>query len=159
MASVIPFLYADLNRSWCTQLVATDVQGDSLPQLGGVAVTLRSVDERVARSLGQISEKWRYDVEDAIAARVHAMHVASSSLAIDTGACGLLGPCEVNNLDTPPTFNDGAQKTSKRISDFVQISEPRLTFGQVVSFVGFPGAIAMLLQWYCHVIAMATTWQ
>ena len=70
--------------------------------------------------------------------------------------CGMLVlmPCYCNVIAVllPPTWRQHGNNMAMSCCS-------HLTCGQVLSSVFFPGAIAMLLQWYCHVIAMAITWQ
>ena len=91
MRDIIPLLFCDLGRGWNGAVLATDAQGDSQTRLGGYGITEREMGSTVASQIGIVSEKWRYDVEDAIKARHMALSgVDAHSVQADLGTRGLV---------------------------------------------------------------------
>ena len=67
-----PFLQSNVKRPWCPLVTATDAEGAGGVDCGGWGVTKKRMDVKTVRELGSVSEKWRFDVEDAISARKQA---------------------------------------------------------------------------------------
>ena len=78
-AHLIIFAYCDVRRPWSPRVYVSDSQGAGRDNFGGYAVMYRDLDSATVGAIGRISEKWRYDVEDAIQARSHALELAALS--------------------------------------------------------------------------------
>ena len=73
MSVLLPFAFVDTRRPISPTVVATDASGSSAVDAGGYAVVLRHVPPELARGAAARAEKWRYHIEDAIAARAQAL--------------------------------------------------------------------------------------
>ena len=83
LSSILPLMFADLQRPWCRWLYVTDAEGPSLESHGGFGVVRRPVSAEICRDLGQVSEQWRYDSEDFVEARSQALSEAQERLYQD----------------------------------------------------------------------------
>ena len=83
LSSVLPLMFADLQRPWCRWLYATDAEGPSQESHGGFGVVRRPVSAEICRDLGQVSEQRRYDSEDYVEARSQALSEAQERLYQD----------------------------------------------------------------------------
>merc|ERR1712194_1008626 len=70
--SILPMIFADWWAEWSDVFYASDASGD---QNAGYGVTYASLGREFAAEHGRRSEKWRYQVEDAICARRRALGV------------------------------------------------------------------------------------
>ena len=77
--ALLPLLSCELSSPWHNVLTATD----SFPD--GFGVCERKLDIDCIADIGRTSERWRFGVEDAIAARQHALepHTDSHQGTID----------------------------------------------------------------------------
>ena len=82
VSSLLPLMFADLKRPWCTWLYATDAEGVSERSFGGYGVVRRRVAVETVRQLGQSSERWRFDT-DYLAARSQALRQAEEQCFTD----------------------------------------------------------------------------
>ena len=69
MRNLLPVLFCDARLPWLGRLYASDSSGGDDGGCGGYGVVSKDVDPEIARGLGQANERWRYDVEELIAAR------------------------------------------------------------------------------------------
>ena len=88
--SLLPLLQRDTRRPWCPTVYATDAAGCSstdarVDDFGGygVCVAHRAIEE--TRRLGRCSEKWRYLVDDLVAARRAALTEEGDRLEHELG--------------------------------------------------------------------------
>ena len=72
-ASLLPLLVADTRRAWSSRVYASDAEGTNNVDFGGMGVVYKDAGADVARQVGRISEKWRYDCEEFVAARRSAL--------------------------------------------------------------------------------------
>ena len=77
VSSILPLLRCKINVGWGPNITASD----SSPW--GVGVCERTLDEATIRSVGSVSERWRFKFEDAVCARKHAL--ASADLHREPG--------------------------------------------------------------------------
>ena len=66
--AILPLLTCSLDAPWDHTLTATDAS------LTGYGVTERKLDSTTIGKWGRVSERWRYDCEDAVSARAHALN-------------------------------------------------------------------------------------
>ena len=72
-STLLPLLYADTGRPWSSTVYACDAEGGSATHCGGYGVCRRELDVKEVAGLGRISERWRYDMQEFIAARELAL--------------------------------------------------------------------------------------
>ena len=72
-ASLLPFAFVDTRREWDTVVSASDAEGANSTDVGGFGVVEAVWDIETVQHCGSLAEHWRYQVEDAIAARKHAL--------------------------------------------------------------------------------------
>ena len=71
--TLLPFLQSNVRRPWRPLVTATDAEGAGGVDYGGWGITTKRMDVKMVRGLGSMSEKWRFDVEDAISTRRQAL--------------------------------------------------------------------------------------
>ena len=84
MRSILPMLRRDLSASWDSTITATDASN------AGFGVCERHIDTRQVGNIGRVSERWRFNTEDAIHARKHAMQQASETKAVGLDTSDIL---------------------------------------------------------------------
>lgn len=83
--SILPLLRCKINNGWSCDVTASD----SSPW--GLGVCERKISTTTAAELGSVSERWRFQFEDATRARKHAL----DSLTVNgSGVDGGTGSCE-----------------------------------------------------------------
>ncbi len=101
--SILPLLRVQVDAPWNGTLTATD----SSPW--GFGVCERSLDPAVCARVGRVCEKWRFEFEDAIHARKHAL-----------GAADEPGPDADHDQDLTETLGE--------LQDFPEIPKGLLDF-------------------------------
>ena len=80
VSALLPMMFTDLSRVWSPKVAFSD----ACPF--GIGVVAGKVDGAVVKSVGEVSERWRFSVEAAVAARRHALSVAGLASADDPKA-------------------------------------------------------------------------
>ena len=146
-ASLLPLCFADSSRQWSSHVHCNDAPP------AGYGVCASRCDPNIIASIGRTFEKWRYDVEDSINARLHAMtNLATPELAVD--------PNNLEKLFSSDFINDDFLPGSVSAPAARKLVEPRASrFGNSRSGVVFDEVppdlfsinIEKLLFWDCFI--------
>ena len=78
---LLPFLFSKLDLPWSCLLTATDASG--APGQSGWGVCEMPCSSSTVGAVGRVSERWRYDTEDAVQARANSLGL-SAAVQLDT---------------------------------------------------------------------------
>ena len=84
LVALLPLFVADLRAPWSDSLLCSDASPF------GIGVCARSVDPGLVGRLGRCAEKWRYRVEDLVAARAVVDTCLDDVVTVPPEACGFL---------------------------------------------------------------------
>ena len=93
----MPLLFADCRRPLHGRINASDAEGSNFRDHGGFGVCYCEVEPQAASLAGRIADKWRYDCEEFVSARRHALDLEHRFLEEQLVSC-LAGSCSGEGL-------------------------------------------------------------